>query len=131
MSERMDNGGGDPAFPAPGLPVYVDGVPMSPYAGYGWAVNPVPGMSERMYAAIHLRQPSSGIPWLDEMIMSAKRDDIAERALTGELASTSTAESAGAIGEAAAKAGREAEAQIAFNCYNVADAMLGGREVQP
>ena len=55
------------------------------------------------------------------------RDWFAGQALAGELASTSTPESAGAIAEAAAKAGRAVEAQIALNCFKVADAMLAAR----
>lgn len=35
------------------------------------------GMSLRAYAAIQLRQPDSGIDWLDDMIRSARRDDLA------------------------------------------------------
>ena len=35
------------------------------------------GMSLRAYAAIHLKQPDSGIDWLDKMIVAAKRDGLA------------------------------------------------------
>lgn len=46
MSTPIDNGG--PAFAAPGLPVYVDGIPQSPYAGA-----PQVGMSLRDVFAAH------------------------------------------------------------------------------
>ena len=46
MSTPTDIDTGGPAFALPGLPFYVDGVvPQSPYAGYGWAHDPQPGMS--------------------------------------------------------------------------------------
>ncbi len=34
------------------------------------------GMTLQEYAAIHLRIPGSGIPWLDEMIANAERRDL-------------------------------------------------------
>lgn len=43
------------------------------------------GMSLRAYAAIKLRVPDSGIDWLDEMILKAKRDELAAAALQGLL----------------------------------------------
>ena len=39
------------------------------------------GMSLRQYAAIHLRVPDSGLPWLDEMIDRARRDEFAGKAM--------------------------------------------------
>ena len=45
------------------------------------------GMSLRQYAAIHLRQPDSGLGWLDEMIARAKRDDVVSTT-AGEIAAT-------------------------------------------
>ena len=33
------------------------------------------GLSQRAYAAIHLRVPDSGLPWLDAMIERARRED--------------------------------------------------------
>lgn len=35
----------------------------------------------RQYAAIHLRQPISGIDWLDDAIRAAQRDEFAGKAL--------------------------------------------------
>ena len=34
------------------------------------------GLSQRAYAAIHLRVPDSGLPWLDTMIERARRYDM-------------------------------------------------------
>ena len=39
------------------------------------------GMSLRVYAAIKLRVPDSGAPWLDEMIQKSNRDWLAGMAL--------------------------------------------------
>jgi len=39
-----------------------------------------------MFASIILKVPNSGIEWLDMMIISAKRDEIAEKAMQGLLA---------------------------------------------
>lgn len=39
------------------------------------------GMSLRAYAAIKLKQPDSGIDWLDEMIRKARIDEIATKAM--------------------------------------------------
>ena len=42
-----------------------------------------PGMSQRAYAAIHLRVPDSGLPWLDAMIERARRYDMLAQGRTG------------------------------------------------
>ena len=44
---------------------------------------PRAGMSLRAYAAIKLKQPDSGIDWLDEMILKSKRDEAAAKAMQG------------------------------------------------
>lgn len=44
-------------------------------------------LTSRQYAAIQLRIPESGTPWLDGMIAKANRRDIAKAALQGWLAS--------------------------------------------
>ena len=67
------------------------------------------GMSLRVYAAIKLRVPDSGAPWLDEMIEKSRRDWFAGMALQGLLAQSPN-------GDHASKFSREA-----FLC---ADAML-------
>jgi hypothetical protein len=45
------------------------------------------GMTLREYAAIHLRVPQSGSDWLDEMIEQSLRNDLAAKAMQGNLAS--------------------------------------------
>jgi hypothetical protein len=70
MDEKKDGG---PAFPQA-----ID----HPYADKG--------MSLRAYAAIQLRQPNSGIDWLDDMIRNARRDDLAGQALMGLLSTMET-----------------------------------------
>ena len=46
-----------------------------------------PGMTLRQYAAIKLCVPDSGLPWLDEMIEKARRNEYAGLAMQGFLAS--------------------------------------------
>ncbi len=36
------------------------------------------GFTKRQYAAIKLKVPGSGLDWLDEMIIKARRDDLAD-----------------------------------------------------
>lgn len=69
----------------------------------------VGGMNLRQYAAIKLRVPNSGTDWLDAMIVEAKRDELAAKAMQGLLASPTDPQSFDAIGVFA---------------YNCADAML-------
>lgn len=66
MSERDDGG---PAFP----------VPVAMAEQVGAMHSELQGMSVRTYAAITLRVPDSGQPWLDDMIREARRMDAAER----------------------------------------------------
>lgn len=68
MSKIEDCG---PAFPVPGL----SNLPNGNY------IHPEFGMSLRQYAAIRLRVPNSGTPWLDEMIITRLRDDLAAKAM--------------------------------------------------
>ena len=44
---------------------------------------PWQGMTLRQYAAIKLRVPNSGADWLDEMIRTSLRDDLAAKAMQG------------------------------------------------
>lgn len=69
MTEKNDGG---PAFPVVGE--------NGPY-GEGDFITV--GMSLRAYAAIKLKQPDSGIDWLDEMILKTKRDEVAAKAMQG------------------------------------------------
>ena len=51
------------------------GGPAFPNEGFnGWG-EPQQGMTLRQYAAIHLKVPSSGTDWLDEMIEEANKLD--------------------------------------------------------
>ena len=70
----MDDGGG--AFPFKGFVGPTEST-SKPYSS---------GMTLRQYAAIKLRQPKSGIDWLDEMILQAKQDDYAGMVLQGAVA---------------------------------------------
>lgn len=63
---------GGPAFPQPDM-----------YEGLDCVLQGAPGMSLRQCAAIHLRVPSSGDDWLDDMITEARMMDATERAMQG------------------------------------------------
>ncbi len=52
----------------------------------------------------------------------------AGQALIGEIASMTTEESVAATVEAAHKAGRTIEAQVAFNCFKLADSMIAAEK---
>ena len=67
MSKVNDGG---PAFPVP----LNQGEPWS-------STGPCDGMTLRQYAAIKLRVPNSGTDWLDEMIRTSLRDDLAAKAM--------------------------------------------------
>jgi hypothetical protein len=85
------------------------------------------GFTQRQYAAIHLKVPQSGLPWLDEMIEQARRDAFAGQALAGSLASQ-TAESHWAFAKQASEPyDGKAIAGIARLCFELADAMLEAR----
>ena len=73
------------------------------------------GMNLRQYAAIELRVPNSGLPWLDDMIRESQRDALAGQALAGMCADPEFGETSRSM------------AQIA---YAHADAMLEARKVQ-
>lgn len=60
---------GRPAFP----------VPLNQGELWG-GMGPCDGMTLRQYAAIKLRVPNSGTDWLDEMIRTSLRDDLAAQA---------------------------------------------------
>ena len=82
MSNTINDGG--PAFPAGNMDEQV----------------PSNGMTLRQYAAIKLRVPDSGVEWLDKMIETSLRNDLAAKALQGLLADPSIA---GSIDEFACK----------------------------
>lgn len=54
----------------------------------------------------------------------SKREWFAGQALIGEIASCSTHDAAESVALAAVKSGRSVEGQIAWQCYEMADAML-------
>jgi hypothetical protein len=59
------------------------------------ATKQLAGMTLRQYAAIHLKVPNSGDDWLDEMIATSVRNDLAAKVLQVALAGrpeSSTAE---------------------------------------
>ena len=61
MTDKPDDGG--TAFPRH----------YSPHTRY--QPGEVDGMTLRQYAAVILRVPDSGTPWLDKMILKSRRDD--------------------------------------------------------
>ena len=71
------------------------------------------GMTLRQYAAIKLRVPNSGTDWLDEMIRTSLRDDLAAKAMQGICAHHDT--------------WGLPDAGIATKTYVIADAMLAAR----
>ena len=79
------------------------------------------GIDFRSYAAIKLRQPDSGINWLDEMILKAKRDEFARQALAG-LATSQDQDGTWMNGGSDCLAGQS---------YRIADAMLAERSKEP
>lgn len=73
----MSKEDGGPAFPVLSRAYFVEGK----------LIRPERGMSTRAYAAIKLRVPDSGIDWLDDMIRTSQRNELAGRALVGALSS--------------------------------------------
>lgn len=106
MSKFDDCG---PAFPVPGL----SNLPNGDY------IYPELGMNLRQYAAIKLRVPNSGTDWLDEMIRTSLRDDLAAKAMQGMWASDSQTWYCSGTPEALLN-----RAECA---YAMADAMLASR----
>ena len=94
-----------------------------------------PGVSIRVRAAIELRQPDSGIDWLDEMILRAKRDELAGQAMAATIANPYIAEAMSEV-KAVATGGasaREFEDQVEFPSYarashNIAYAMIAEKQ---
>ncbi len=68
-------------------------------------------LTPRVYAAIHLRIPDSGIDWLDKMIVKAERRDIAAKAMQAMLGSN----------------GWGNTATIIKGSYEISDAMIAER----
>lgn len=78
----------------------------------------VGGMTLRQYAAIKLRVPDSGTDWLDAMIVEAKRDELAAKAMQGLIAGTGI------------WAHDEDDSGLQKNACLIADAMLKARGQQ-
>lgn len=77
---KIEDGG--PAFPT--------SIKWGPEGGVGFQGDPAcepgtttyySGMTRRQYAAIKLRVPNSGTDWLDELIRTSLRDDLAAKAM--------------------------------------------------
>ena len=113
MKDLEIDGGGQ-AFPVPPDGYATDGHTMS-------CIPASPGLTARQYAAIKLRVPDSGSPWLDEMIQKARRDAFAGEALAGALAYPGDA----ARGSAHNNASTDG---IAGHVYALADAILAESE---
>ena len=73
------------------------------------------GMTLRQYAAIKLRVPNSGTDWLDEMIRTSLRDDLAAKAMQGMAGSHGYCER-----------GWD-QKDLAGQAYELADATIGAR----
>jgi len=74
MSNESKDIKAEPAFPVTFRHERIDGsVTMQEWEG----------MRLQEYAAIHLKVPESGTPWLDEMIQKARRDEFAKAAMNG------------------------------------------------
>lgn len=60
--------------------------PASPVAEHHTVASDLPwtqGLTKQEMAAIHLRVPMSGLPWLDEMIRQSRRLDMVEAIVGG------------------------------------------------
>ena len=101
---------GRPAFP----------VPLNQGELWG-GMGPCDGMTLRQYAAIKLRVPNSGTDWLDEMIRTSLRDDLAAKAMQNVIG--------GGVPHTVEKDERDLTfAQwVAKNAHGFADAMLAAR----
>jgi hypothetical protein len=116
MKDKIEDGG--PAFV----------VPNSHYAT-GQVEYGTNGMTLRQYAAIHLKRPQSGLPWLDEMIEQARRDAFAGQALQGLLAKLPLIDQTGEHGvKVEDKVGYNID--VAGSCFALADAMIEAGRVK-
>ena len=108
--DRTADDGVFSAFPQQALGM--DGLPCS---------DAMPGLSRREHAAITLRVPSSGTPWIDDMIREARRWDAAERIVPGLV---NDLEMLGALKTIGEVDGISAEAAAAKAARSFADALL-------
>lgn len=77
------------------------------------------GMTLRMYTAINLRIPNSGLDWLDDMIRVRLRDEIAQQFLNSALEWASSEYHGNR---------EEIQRVVIESCYKVADVMMQVRE---
>jgi hypothetical protein len=112
MPNKNDGG---PAFP-------VIGGHSQSFGPFGETDNLTIGMSLRAYAAINLKQPDSGIDWLDKMIADAKKDELAAKAMQGIVSVHNH------YGEWTGCGDMEMNKNMAGTAYSIADAMLKARE---
>lgn len=63
-----------------------DGGPAFPVTSDNYANAESAGMTKREYAAIQLKVADSGTDWLDAMIRTAERNELAARAMQGWMA---------------------------------------------
>jgi hypothetical protein len=64
-----------PEFPFPPHPGFEKPEPPHPPSPVIYETTELENMSLRVYAAVHLRVPDSGIDWLDEMIRRSRELD--------------------------------------------------------
>ena len=107
---NFENSG--PAFPVP----LNQGEPWS-------STGPCDGMTLRQYAAIKLRVPNSGTDWLDEMIRTSLRDDLAAKAMQGYLSNSWQAKELDSLCESSC----EQMAIVAEISYAMADTTIKAR----
>ena len=110
---KIEDGG--PAFPF-GQVSEQTGMPINGYHN--------DGMSLRQYAAIKLRVPNSGTDWLDEMIRTSLRDDLAAKAVQGYLSNSWQAKKLDSLCESSC----EQMAIVAEISYAMADTTIKARE---
>lgn len=109
MSNQIDDRN-QPAFPS--------GKSETP--GYENSLPYYEGFTRQEYAAIHLKQPTSGTPWLDEMILAAKRDELAGQVLAALLGNPGFSVDC--------EQEKDVPKETAKMAYEAADAMLAARK---
>ena len=109
-------------------PAFPTSIKWGPEGGVGFQGDPAcepgtttyySGMTLRQYAAIKLRVPNSGTDWLDEMIRTSLRDDLAAKAMQGMWASDTEAWHCSGT--------KDALASRAIDAYAMADATIKAR----
>lgn len=78
-------------------------------------------LSCKEYAAIHLKVPMSGTPWLDKMIEKSLRDDFVKAYISGVFGNDSFLEKAA---DHSVRKGEEYNSMLAKAGYQTADALV-------